>query len=169
MRHGRDVKESAGFQLNYPTIIESNCRGSRKNEPDMFNRTTRRADTRANVLAPFPPGLIGRATNGDSTEVDQLEFPFPHHAHFIRRVERFQNDRYLLTVHWPINMEMRSQKSKQLFEFQQSFVDWEKRFEAGRFGAGKIEVARESWVIVRIRLPAVSGVILFPVKAKINF
>src|SRR5262249_40677356 len=105
----------------------------------------------------------------DSTEVDQLEFPFPHHAHFIRRVERFQNDRYLLTVHWPINMETRSQKSKQLFEFQQSFVDWEKPFKAGRFGAGTIEEDRESWVIVRSDLQGVSGVTLFPVKAKMHF
>ena len=46
-------------------------------------------------------------------------------------------------------------------------MDWEKRFETRRFGAGKIKVARESWVIIRVRLPAVSGVIL-PMQTIIN-
>ena len=45
-------------------------------------------------------------------------------------------------------------------------MDWEKRFEARRFGAGKINVARESRVIVRIRLPAVRGIILLAVGTK---
>src|SRR4029077_8420013 len=104
MRHWRNVKEFAGFQFNYATIIECNCHGSRKNEPDMFNGTTRCANAWADVLAPFPPGLICSTTNCHSAEVDQLEFPFLHHAHFIRRVERFQKDRYLLAVHSSINM-----------------------------------------------------------------
>jgi hypothetical protein len=47
-------------------------------------------------------------------------------------------------------------------------MDWEKRFETRRFGAGKIKVARESWVIIRIRLPAVGGVILLAVKMKMH-
>jgi len=37
--------------------------------------------------------------------MDQLEFSFLHHAHFIRSVERFQNDRYLLAVHPSLNIE----------------------------------------------------------------
>ncbi len=47
-------------------------------------------------------------------------------------------------------------------------MDWEKRFEARRFGAGKINVARKSWVIVRIRLPAVRGFILLAVEMKMH-
>ena len=39
-------------------------------------------------------------------------------------------------------------------------MDRKKRYETRQFGAGKIKVARESWVIIRIRLPAVGGVIL---------
>src|SRR5690242_16183301 len=70
----------------------------------MFNRTTRRADSGTDVLAPFPPRLIRRTTNCDSADVDNLEFPFLHHAHFIRRVERFQNDRKLFVVHPLLNM-----------------------------------------------------------------
>ena len=103
--HGRNVEQIACVKLTYSTIIERNGRGSRENEPDVFNRTTRRANTRANVLAPFPSWLIRRTTNCDSAQVDQLEFPFLHHAHFIRRVERFQNDPYLLAVHSPPNIE----------------------------------------------------------------
>src|SRR5678816_136103 len=71
----------------------------------MFDGTTRRANNRADVLAPFPPGLIRRTTNCDSAEMDQLEFAFLHHAHFVRRVEGFQNDGYLLAVHPLLNIE----------------------------------------------------------------
>src|SRR5262245_38763042 len=81
----------------------------------MFNRTTRCADTGADVLAPFPSGLVCRTTNCHSAEVDQLEFPFLHYAHFIRRIERFQNNRYLLAVHPPVNIEKLLVKSKATF------------------------------------------------------
>ena len=120
VRHRRNVKQIACVKLNYATIIERNCRGSRENKPDMFNGTTRRANTRADVLAPFPPWLIRRTTNCDSAEVDQLEFPFLHHAHFIRSVERFQNDRYLLAVHPPLNIENLLVKSKATFRIRSS-------------------------------------------------
>jgi len=139
---------------------------SRENKPDMFNGTPRRANTRADVLAPFPSWLIRRTTNCDSAEVDQLEFPFLHHAHFIRRVERFQNDRYLVPVHL-LNIENVLVKSKATFRIPlRSLMDWKKRFEARRFGAGKIKIAGQSRVIVRIRLPVVCGVILLPLKTK---
>src|SRR6266700_3446980 len=71
----------------------------------MFNGTTRRANTRTDVLAPFPSWLIRRTTNCDSAEVDHLEFAILHHAHFIRSIERFQNDRYLFAVHPLLNIE----------------------------------------------------------------
>src|SRR6478752_5646981 len=90
--HGRNVKQIACVKLNYSIIMECNCRGSRENKPDVFNRTARRANARADVLAPFPPRLIRRTTNCDSAEVDQLEFAFLHHPRLIRRIERFQND-----------------------------------------------------------------------------
>src|SRR5262249_17776498 len=169
VRHRRNVKQAAAFKFNDATIIECNCCSSRENKPDMFNGTTRRADSRADVLAPFPPSLIRRTTNCHSAEVDQLEFPFLHHAHFIRRVERFQNDRYLLAIHTPLNIENLLSRIKATFRISlQSVMDWKKRFEAGRFGARKIKVACESWIIVRIRLPAVGGVILLAVKAKMH-
>ena len=47
-------------------------------------------------------------------------------------------------------------------------MNWEKRFEARRLNAGKIKVAGESWVIVRIRLPAIGGVILLPIEMKMH-
>ena len=47
-------------------------------------------------------------------------------------------------------------------------MDRKKRFETRQFGAGKIKVAGKSWVIVRVRLPAVSGVILLAVKMKMH-
>jgi hypothetical protein len=75
------------MKFNYAFIIERNCRGSRKNESDMFKGTTRRANARTNVLAPFPTGLICRATDCHATDTHQLEFAFLHRAHFIRRVE----------------------------------------------------------------------------------
>src|SRR5512141_1755807 len=84
VRHRRNVKQVACVKLNYATIVERNCRGPRENEPDVFNGTTRRANARADVLTPFPPGLIRRTANCDSAEMDQLEFAFLHHAHFVR-------------------------------------------------------------------------------------
>src|SRR6266536_5431536 len=81
----------------------------------MFNGTTRRANTRADVLAPFPSWLIRRTTNCDSAEMDQLEFAFLHQAHFIRSVERFQNDRYLLAFHQLLNIESLFAKIKSNF------------------------------------------------------
>ena len=115
VRHRRNVKQITGVKLNYATIIERDCRRPRENKPDMFNGTTGRTNTRADMLAPFPPWLIRRTTNCDSAQVDQLKFPFLHHAHFIRRVERFQNDRYLLAVHSPLNIENLLVKSKATF------------------------------------------------------
>src|SRR6476659_7314919 len=132
----------------------------------MFNGTPRRAHTRTDVLAPFPSWLIRRTTNCDSAEVDQLEFPFLHHAHFVRSVERFQNDRYLVPVHL-LNIENLLVRSKATFRISlRSFMDREKCFEARRFGAGKIKIAGQSRVVVRIRLPAVGGVVLLPLKTK---
>src|SRR5947207_1916715 len=81
----------------------------------MFNRTTRRANTRADVLAPFPPRFIRRTTNCDSAEVDQLKFPFLRHARFVRSVERFENDRYLVAVHPLLNIENLFVNSKATF------------------------------------------------------
>ena len=104
------------MKLNYATIIERDCRRPRENKPDMFNGATGRTNTRADMLAPFPPWLIRRTANCDSAEMHQLKFPFLHHAHFIRSVERFQNNRYLLAVHPPLNIETCSQKSKATFE-----------------------------------------------------
>lgn len=49
-----------------------------------------------------------------------------------------------------------------------SLVDWKKPFEAKRFGAGNIKVTRGPRVILRIRLPAVGGVILLAVKMKMH-
>src|SRR6476620_7483338 len=36
--HGRNIKQIACAKLNYATMIECNCRGSRENKPDVFNR-----------------------------------------------------------------------------------------------------------------------------------
>src|ERR1051325_8306803 len=80
----------------------------------MLNGTTRRTNTRADVLAPFPSGLIRCATNCHSAEMDHLEFPFLHHAYFIGLIERFQNNRYLLAIHPPLNIEKLLIKSKAL-------------------------------------------------------
>src|SRR5262245_60447857 len=97
--HRRNVKEFACFQLDHATVIKCNCSRSRENEPDMFNRTACCADTRSDMFAPLPPRFVRRTTNCDSAEVNQLEFPFFHHTHFIRRIEGLQNDRYLFVVH----------------------------------------------------------------------
>ena len=101
--------------LDHATVIKCNCRRSRENEPDMFNRAACCADTRSDMFAPFPPRFVCRTTNCDSAEVNQLEFSFLHHAHFIRRVERFQNDCHLLTVHGCPNIENLRPKSKSDF------------------------------------------------------
>src|SRR5438552_3769873 len=49
-----------------------------------------------------------------------------------------------------------------------SFMDWEKRLEAGRLDAGKIKVACESRIIVRIRLPAIGGVTILSIEMKVH-
>src|SRR6266487_3843352 len=112
----------ACVKVNYATIIERNCRGSRETKPDMLNRTMRRANSRANVLAPFPPGFVRRPTNWDSAEVNQFKFPFLHHTHFIRRIEGLQNDRYLLAVHECHNIENLLVKSKSDFRHSLAII-----------------------------------------------
>jgi hypothetical protein len=47
-------------------------------------------------------------------------------------------------------------------------MDWEKRFEARRLDAGKIKVACESRIIVRIRLPAIGGVTILSIEMKVH-
>src|SRR5882724_4919560 len=81
----------------------------------MFNGTTCRANTRTDVLAPFPSWLIRRTTNCDPAKMDPLKFPFLHHTHFIRRVERLQNDCYLLSFHQLLNIESLFAKIKSIF------------------------------------------------------
>src|SRR6516162_4006853 len=159
----------ACVKVNYATIIERNCRGSRENQSDMFNRTARCADTRSDMFAPLPSRFVRRPTNCDSAEVNQLEFPFLHHTHFIRRIEGLQNDRYLLVVH-RYSTSKTCVKSKATFGMSlRSFVDWKKRFETRRFGGGKIKVTDKSWIIIRIGLPAVGRVILVPVKMETGY
>src|SRR5258708_12597221 len=106
----------------------------------MFNGTTRRAYTRADVLAPFPSWLIRGTTNCDSAEMDQLEFPFLHHAHFVRSVERFQNDRYLVPVHL-LNIENLLAKSKATFRIPlRSLMDWKNPSNPSQYGPRKINI-----------------------------
>src|SRR3982074_1608750 len=54
---------------------------------------TRCADTRTNVLAPFPTRVISRAANRHPADVHQFKFSLLHHPHFIRRLEPLQDDR----------------------------------------------------------------------------
>ena len=70
VRHRRNVKQIACVKLKYSTIIERYCRDSRENKPHMFNGATRGANTRSDVLAPFPSWLIRRTTNCDSAQMD---------------------------------------------------------------------------------------------------
>src|SRR5262249_42250497 len=115
VRHRRNVKEFACFQFDHATVIKCNGSRSRENEPDMFNRTACCADTRSDMFAPLPPRFVRRTANCDSAEVNQFEFPFLHHTHFIRRVERFQNDCQLLAVHRCLNIENLRPKIKKRF------------------------------------------------------
>src|SRR4029077_18144603 len=101
----------------------------------MFNGTTRRANTRTDVPAPFPSWLIRRTTNCDSAEMDPLKFPFLHHTHFIRRVERFQNDRYLLAFHQLLNIESLFAKIKSSFSHSLAII----------YGSGKAPRGQATW------------------------
>jgi hypothetical protein len=47
-------------------------------------------------------------------------------------------------------------------------VNWKKRFESGRFGAGAINVPGKSRVIVGVGLPAVGGIIFLAIEMKMD-
>src|SRR5439155_18621153 len=55
--------------------------------------------TRADMLGPFPARLICGATNCHAAEMHKLEAPFLHHTNFVRSLEGFENNRYLLAAH----------------------------------------------------------------------
>jgi hypothetical protein len=65
----------------------------------MLYVTSRGADTRPDVLAPFPARLVGGAANGHSSEVDQLETAFLKHANFIGRFETLENNGDSVAIH----------------------------------------------------------------------
>ena len=70
----------------------------------MFNVAAGCADARADVFAPLPAWLICSAANRHPAEVHQFEATFLHDANFVRRLERFQDDRYLLAAHVWLNI-----------------------------------------------------------------
>jgi hypothetical protein len=100
VRDGRNVEKIAGFELDHSTIIERNCCSSGKDKADVFDRATRRADTWTDVLAPFPTGFVGCTPNCHPADVHELEFPFFHYPHFIRRLEPFQNHADFFATHF---------------------------------------------------------------------
>src|SRR6266496_18125 len=65
----------------------------------MFDVAAGCANTRADVFAPFPTRFIRGATNCRSAQMHEFESTFLHDAHFVRRLERFENDRQLLAAH----------------------------------------------------------------------
>jgi hypothetical protein len=113
---GRKADSSATYNGHVTLRDEGGVLQVTRTVEGKTDKCAARFDTVAgNVLAPFPPGLIRRTTNCDSAEVNQLEFAFLHHAHFVRSVERFQNDRYLLAVHALLNIENLLAKIKSNF------------------------------------------------------
>jgi len=50
----------------------------------MLNRTMPRADERAEIVAPFPAQIIGRAPDCHSADVYEFKFSFLHDTGFVR-------------------------------------------------------------------------------------
>src|SRR5262245_22142871 len=58
----------------------------------MFHRAAGRADTRPDVLRPFPTRLVSRATNGQAAKADDLESALGHDPRFVRRLKTLEDD-----------------------------------------------------------------------------
>src|ERR687892_342394 len=99
MRHRRNVKKLACSQLDHTAIIERSRCSAGEYQSNMLNIAAGCAHARSDVFAPFPARLVRGATDCHPAEMHNLEATLLHDANFVRRLEGFENDRYLLAAH----------------------------------------------------------------------
>src|SRR5260370_27308027 len=99
VRYWRDVKEIACSQLENAHIVESGRRCAGQHKANVLDPATGGANTRTDVLAPFPTRLVGGAPDRHASKMYQLESPFLQDANFIRRFEALKDNRDLLAIH----------------------------------------------------------------------
>ena len=95
----RNMEEFARAQFEYGAILER--RGSRAghDQSNMFYKTVCGPCFCPDMLAPFPSGLVSRASNCHPSQMYDFKPALLKNADFIRRLESFENDICLFGVH----------------------------------------------------------------------
>src|SRR5262249_7931992 len=88
---GRNVKEITGPQFVNLSVFK--CGGCRAGEDksQVFNFAASQPESRSDVLAPFPTGLVSRPPDRHVSDLDNLESALWERANFIWFFESFQN------------------------------------------------------------------------------
>ncbi len=94
VRQSRDKEELTGPQLDDATVLESGGGCTRQHQPDVLDRAMGRTYGRADVFGPAPAWLISSTSNGEATDVHQLELPLGEAPSLVRRFEPLQNNVY---------------------------------------------------------------------------
>ena len=85
------MEEHARTKFVNGAVLHGSGSAARKHEAYMFNMAARSTHTRTNVNRPFPSGLIGRAADGHSSDVHDLEPAFFEGPNFIGILKPFQD------------------------------------------------------------------------------
>src|SRR5262245_15598992 len=108
VRYLRNVEELAGPKREHPPILQR-CGGcARHHKPDMCHGAALSADSRANVLRPPPPRLVGGSADGEAADTDDLELSLLHHARLVGRFEPPKSHLELRWTHEALNCRRRS-------------------------------------------------------------
>src|SRR5260370_35665833 len=98
VRYWRDVKEIACSQFENAPIVESGRRCAGQHKANVLDPATGGANTRTDVLAPFPTRLVGGAPDRHAPKVYQLESPFLQDPHCTRRLHALKDNRHLHAI-----------------------------------------------------------------------
>src|SRR5438552_950182 len=87
-----DVEDIAGAHLEHAAVAHRRGGAARYDHAHVLDHARTLAERAADVDRPFPTRLIGGAADGHAADAHQLEAAEGELAHFIGRVEAFQND-----------------------------------------------------------------------------
>ena len=102
VRIRRHVEQLARPKLEDSPIGKRNCRSPSENKSNVLNRAEPCSDGWSNVLRPFPPGLVGRASDRDATEMDELEAALGHLPDLVGFLEPLEDDFGRRRIHVPL-------------------------------------------------------------------
>lgn len=99
VRRRGDVEQLARAHLDDRPIVERCCCRAGDYHPDVLDAAPRGPDGRPDVLGPPPPRLVGRTSDGEPADADDVEPPPLHVAGLVGRVEPLEDDADLGGAH----------------------------------------------------------------------